>query len=47
MEKIVEYFGGAFLAMTALPLLKLFVSCMQPGGTIYNVVVSYIATICG
>lgn len=47
MEKIVEYFGGAFLAMTALPLVKLFLSCMQSGGGIYDVVVNYITTICG
>ena len=36
MEKIVEYFGSAFLAMTALPVLKLFVSSMQSGGAIYT-----------
>lgn len=30
MEKIVEYFGSAFLAMTALPVLKLlYPACSQ------------------
>ena len=47
MEKIVDYFGSAFLAMTALPVLKLFVSSMQSGGAIYNIVVNYLSTICG
>lgn len=47
MEKIVEYFGSVFLAMTALPVLKLFVSSMQSGGAIYNIVVNYLSTICG
>lgn len=46
MEKIVEYFGSAF-CVTALPVLKLFVSSMQSGGAIYNIVVNYLSTICG